>query len=36
MFKYSMNYLLWIIVGALGAVAIYWLMDWHDKFPDGE
>ena len=29
-----MSYLFWIIIGAVGAVAIYWLMDWHDKNSD--
>jgi hypothetical protein len=31
-----MNYLFWIIIGSIGAVAIWWLMDWHDKNSDGE
>lgn len=31
-----MMYLFWIIVGLAVAYVIYWLMDWHDKFPDGD
>ena len=31
-----MNYLFWIIIGAIGAGTIWWLMDWHDKNSDGE
>lgn len=31
-----MNYILWTIVLVLGCIAVYWLIDWHDKFPDGE
>jgi hypothetical protein len=26
-----MDYLFWIFIGAIGAVTIWWLMDWHDK-----
>ena len=26
----------WTFIAFLVAVAIYWIMDWHDKFPDGE
>ena len=29
-----MNYLFWIFIGAVGIVAIYWLIDWHNKNSD--
>lgn len=28
--------LFWLLIAIIVAFAIYWLMDWHDKFPDGE
>lgn len=31
-----MDYLVYIIVGVIGAVAIYWIMDWKKHHPDGE
>lgn len=31
-----MTYLVWFILFVIGAAAIYWLMDWHDKHEDGE
>ena len=31
-----MTIVLWTIVGVLVSAAIWWIMDWHDKFPDGE
>ena len=31
-----MKYVFWITIGAIVAAAIWWLMDWHDKHPDGE
>lgn len=31
-----MNYLAWIIGGAVVAIAIYWLMDWQSQHEDGE
>ena len=29
-----MNYLFWTIIGIVGAYALFWLMDWHDKNSD--
>ena len=31
-----MNILFWLIICAVIGYAIWWVMDWHDKFPDGE
>ena len=31
-----MGYLFWIFLGLVGGAAIWWILDWHDKFPDGE
>jgi hypothetical protein len=31
-----MKYTVLIIVGLIVAAGIYWLIDWHDKHPDGE
>jgi len=31
-----MSWLIWIIVAAVVSWIIWWIMDWHDKFPDGE
>jgi len=36
MFKYSMMILLGLITVAVVGWAIWFIMDWHDKFPDGE
>ncbi len=36
MFKYSMAILFWLIVVAVVGYAVWWIMDWHDKFPDGD
>jgi hypothetical protein len=32
----NMNYIVWIILGLIAGFGIYWIMDWHDKHPDGE
>jgi hypothetical protein len=31
-----MNWLFWIIIAAVVGFAIWWIMDWQDKHPDGE
>ena len=31
-----MSKLFWIFIAVIICAAIYWLMDWHDKHPDGE
>ncbi len=31
-----MSWLFWIIILIVVGFAIWWIMDWHDKFPDGE
>jgi hypothetical protein len=31
-----MNILIGLIAVAVIGWAIWWIMDWHDKFPDGE
>ncbi len=28
--------LFWIIIAVIIGLAIWWIMDWHDKHPDGE
>jgi len=28
--------LFWIIIAIIVGLAIWWIMDWHDKHPDGE
>ena len=28
--------LLWILVAVIVGFAVWWIMDWHDKYPDGE
>jgi hypothetical protein len=36
MFKYSMKILIGLIAVAVVGWAIWFIMDWHDKHPDGE
>jgi len=31
-----MNWMFWIIIAVVVGFAIWWIIDWHDKFPDGE
>ncbi len=31
-----MNWMFWIVIAVVVGFAIWWIMDWHDKFPDGE
>lgn len=31
-----MTKIFWISIAVVIGIAIYWLIDWHDKFPDGE
>ena len=31
-----MNWLFWIVIAVVVGFAIWWIIDWHDKFPDGE
>ncbi len=31
-----MTLLFWLIIAAVVGWVIWWIMDWHDKFPDGE
>jgi hypothetical protein len=31
-----MSYLFWIIFGAIGSAAVWWIIDWEDKNPDGD
>jgi len=28
--------LFWLIICVVVGYAVWWIMDWHDKFPDGE
>jgi hypothetical protein len=32
----NMKYTILIVLGLAVAFSIYWIMDWHDKHPDGE
>jgi hypothetical protein len=29
-------FFVWIFIAVVFTAAIWWLMDWHDKHPDGE
>ncbi len=31
-----MNWLFWLVILIIVGFGIWWIMDWHDKFPDGE
>lgn len=31
-----MSYLFWIVIAGIVGGAIYWIMDWKQKHPDGE
>lgn len=31
-----MNLLFWILIAVVVGLGIWWIMDWHDKHPDGE
>ena len=31
-----MQYLFWIIIGTIGSLAIYWLIEWSDNFKNGD
>ncbi len=31
-----MSWLFWIVIAVVIGFAIWWIMDWHDRFPDGE
>lgn len=31
-----MSYLFWLVIAGIAGYAIFWIMDWHDKYPDGE
>jgi hypothetical protein len=31
-----MNLIFWLIIMAIGGLVIWFLIDWHDHFPDGE
>jgi hypothetical protein len=31
-----MNWMFWIVIAVVVGFAIWWIIDWHDKFPDGE
>lgn len=31
-----MSWFIWSIIAAVVGYAVWWIMDWHDKFPDGE
>lgn len=31
-----MTWMFWIVIAVVVGGAIWWIMDWHDKFPDGE
>jgi hypothetical protein len=32
----NMTYIIWIILGLIAALGIYWLVDWEQHHPDGE
>lgn len=31
-----MSYLFWLVIAGIVSGAIYWIMDWKQKHPDGE
>jgi hypothetical protein len=31
-----MAWIFWIMIAIVGTIAIYWIVDWHDKHEDGE
>ena len=31
-----MSWMFWIVIAVVVGYAVWWIMDWHDKFPDGE
>lgn len=31
-----MSYIFWLVIAGIFSGAVYWLIDWHDKHPDGE